>query len=539
MPDSAIPAARRLAARANTPGTLAILIFASVSLALLGLHANRVVFSNDEGIILDAANRMLHRQALYRDFFAYMSPGSYWLQEAAFRVCGVTLLAGRLPVILDFALECALLFWLTARLSSKAAAGAVTALFFAFQASKPDFLLAQHRMDSAALSLAAIALCWQGSQLRRAWCWIAGGVLIVAASACTPSVALLAPVVLVWLLAERPLRHFVIPYICGLSIGAILFAARLAAGGTLFAFLDQMRWLHTHYSSVNIMPYGSIVGGYLAALSASNGIAVSCLALPAILPLFALAAWGLLLCLRRPERRWAAGHAIPFLLACAAALVLSTYPRADVAHLAFIAALPAILTAVWIARYAPRWLNLGIFAILAICAGLFLVSAANRIRTEITVATPVGRLQLAPPDAGPLSALLNTVRPGDALYAHPYMPLLYFLTQGQNPTRYSYLQPGLMTRDEELAALAALRRSPPKWLLYLPLSRAEFLRVFPHAGQLDHRFPSIEEWRERQYVPVEPPVIVAGYRLYARKPGLEPAIKRYSAPSFPASATAE
>lgn len=80
-----------------------------------------------------------------------MSPGSYWLQEAAFRLFGISLRAGRVPVIVDFALECALLFWLTARLAGRKAGFAAVVLFFAFQAATPESLLARPRMDSAAL----------------------------------------------------------------------------------------------------------------------------------------------------------------------------------------------------------------------------------------------------------------------------------------------------------------------------------------------------------------------------------------------------
>jgi 4-amino-4-deoxy-L-arabinose transferase-like glycosyltransferase len=105
-----MPAAEK-SMRTLSPGPTAALLFGAVAALLLWVHGNRLVFSNDEGIILDAASRMLHGQVLYRDFFGYMSPGSYWLQEAAFRLFGVSQLSGRLIVILDFSLECALVFW--------------------------------------------------------------------------------------------------------------------------------------------------------------------------------------------------------------------------------------------------------------------------------------------------------------------------------------------------------------------------------------------------------------------------------------------
>jgi hypothetical protein len=429
-------------------------------------------------------------------------------------------------VIFDFAVECALLFWLTARLAGKKAGFAVAVLFFAFQAAAPEFLLAQHRMDSATLSLVSIALCLEGQRRRQPWYWVAAGVLMAGAAVCTPSIALLAPVTLVWLWAEQPLRRFLIPYGFGLCAGSAAIAAALAANGSLMPFISQMAWLRRNYSGSNIMPYGSIIGGYGTALGAATGmdrvvrsLALFCLALPAVLPVAALVTWSLRMLLRPAERRWAAKNAIPYLLACMVMYVGSTYPRADVAHLAFVAVLPAALTAVWIARCAPRWFTAGLLSFLVFWAGVFLGQTASSLRGEVAVVTPVGTLRAAPSDPQAVGALLQAVRPDDTLFVYPYKPLFYFLTQGRNPTRYSYLQPGLMTHTEEVAALEALESSPPRWLLYLPLSRAEFLRVFPHAAGLDHRFPLIEAWREREYIPVEPPVIVAGYRLYQRRPG--------------------
>lgn len=513
----------RLMQRCNTIGAFAALVFAVVSLGLFWLHGNRLIFNLDEGITLDAAARMLHGQTLYRDFFGIVTPGSFWLQEAVFRLFGLSLRAGRVVVILDFGLECALLFWLTARLAGRQAGFAATALFLAFQATTPEFLLAQHRMDSAALSLASIALCLEGQRRQKAWYWMAAGVLIAGAALCTPSIALLAPATLLWLSADQPLRRFLIPYICGLCAGAAIIVAALQATGLLLPLMHQMLWLRRNYSDVNIMSYGSVNGGYRLALGGATGIerlsrplAVFCFALPAVLPIVALVAWSLWMLLRRAERLWAANHAIPYLLACMVMYMASTYPRPDVAHLRIVAVLPAMLTAVWVARCTPRWLAVGAFAVLAVGAEMFLAQTARDLRDEVAVMTPVGTLRAAPSDAQALGALLQAVHPDDALYAHPYMPLLYFLTQGRNPTRYSFLAPGMMTGNDEIATLEALHNSPPRWLLYFPLSRAEFLRVFPHAAGLNHRFPMIEAWCRREYVPVDPPVVVGGYQLYER-----------------------
>ncbi|HEX5431135.1 MAG TPA: hypothetical protein VFW83_04160, partial [Bryobacteraceae bacterium] len=113
----------------------------------------------------------------------------------------------------------------------------------------------------------------------------------------------------------------------------------------------------------------------------------------------------------------------------------------------------------------------------------------------------------------PVRRLLDTVKPGDSAFVYPYKPLLYFLTQTKNPTRYSYLAPGMMNARDEQSVLADLRRSPPKWVLFLRLTPEDFLRVFPNADLSQLHFQSLENWIQANYAPAGPDVNVAGYRL--------------------------
>jgi hypothetical protein len=129
----------------------------------------------------------------------------------------------------------------------------------------------------------------------------------------------------------------------------------------------------------------------------------------------------------------------------------------------------------------------------------------------------VGVVRVAPDQAEGVQKLLAAVRPGQSLYVHPYMPVHYFLTQARNPTRFSFLQPGMMTHHEEQQVLSELQADPPQWLMYLHLRREEFLRVFPRATALDSRFETLENWLDRNYRPSADPVIsVAGYELWRR-----------------------
>jgi hypothetical protein len=480
-------------------------VFIGAALLLLWIFGNRLILgTNDEGIYLDAAERILHGQKPYVDFFGYMSPGSFWMQALAFRLFGVTLAAGRVLVILYVALECALIYWLVQRFASRAAAIVTTLFFLAFQTADPSMLTAQHRWDSSAFALASIALCVAAGRGRL----MASGVLIAGAALATPSVALVAIATLVWLRKKAGW------YLVGIAIAGTSAVIALWINGTLLAFLRQLAWLSRNYSAVNVMPYGSIIGGYGTLFEGARAwelpvrfCIVLCLALPAVLPIAALAG-GAVIWVRRREA------IVPYLLLSVVALVASTHPRSDVAHLAYVAALPYAVTGILIYRLLPvrprAWLALAV----AIWAAVFAwqTQLPGNFRP---LHTPAGDVRASAEEAPVVEELLSRVRPHQSLFVYPYKPLLYFLTQAQNPTRYPYLQPGLMTSDDARLALSELQASPPEWVLYMDLERTEFERVFPSGKLLDPHFPQLESWIQANYRSAGCPPL-GGYALLRR-----------------------
>jgi hypothetical protein len=218
---------------------------------------------------------------------------------------------------------------------------------------------------------------------------------------------------------------------------------------------------------------------------------VFCLALPAILPIVALAG-GAVLWFRHREA------ALPYLLLCTGALVASTYPRSDVAHLAYVAALPYAVTGIFIYRLLPErgrtWLAVSV----ALWAAMFAWQTQFPSHLRL-LHTPVGEVRASAEDAPVVEELLSQVRPHQSLFVYPYKPLLYFLTQAENPSRYPYLQPGLMTDEDARLALTELQARPPEWVLYMDLDRTEFERVFPAGKDLDPHYPQLEGWIQANY----------------------------------------
>jgi len=494
-------------------------VFLGTTLLLLWVFGHRLILgTNDEGIYLDAAERILHGQKPYLDFFGYMSPGSFWMQALAFRLFGVTLAAGRVLVILYIALECSLVYWLIERFASRAA-GIVTALLFlAFQTADASMITAQHRWDSSALSLASITLCVAAGSHRR---WLAAsGFLIACAALATPSVALVGAATLAWLLWPGGQRMRAVWYLLGIGVAGTSAAIALWLTGILPAFLQQLSWLSRNYSSVNVMHYGSIIGGYGTLFEGAGpwelpfrlGV-VFCLALPAVLPVVALAG-GAMFWAQRKSGAEPLRTVIPYLLLCVIALVASTYPRSDVAHLAYVAALPYAVAAILAYRLLPArpraWLTISI----AVWAALFAwqIQLPSGLRS---LHTPAGDVRASAAEAPLVEELLSRVHPHQSLFVYPYKPLLYFLTQTDNPTRYSYLAPGMMTGEDAGFVLSDLQASPPEWVLYMDLDRAEFERVFPAGKGFDPHYPQLESWIQANYRSASCPPL-GGYVLLER-----------------------
>src|SRR6476660_410974 len=79
---------------------IAVAIFV-LTLAYLWLFRRYTSMEPDEGIVLEGAQRILCGQVLYRDFFSYFTPGSYYFLALLFKVFGNSFLVAR-PALVFF-----------------------------------------------------------------------------------------------------------------------------------------------------------------------------------------------------------------------------------------------------------------------------------------------------------------------------------------------------------------------------------------------------------------------------------------------------
>ena len=496
-----------------------------VTAGLLYFHGTRYVVTLDEGVVLETAQRMVSGQRLYVDFFGYMSPGGYWMQELIFRIFGISLLAGRILPILWCALQASLVFRLTDRFANRLAASIATLLFVTLQLEDHTNISAKHRWDSAALALLSVSFAVDAKDKQSRWRWAASGAFACAAVLCTPSMAILAVITLLWICSAKEWKSCAVYLsgVAGLGVPAMIL---LLSEGILQPFVNQMLWLSHSHSEVNAMAYGSIMGGYSKILANGEGIGkllplglATCLALPAILPVLGIS--GLTWEALRGKVKREEKSVFLYLAAVILGLIVATMPRLCVSMLLYTSALPLAAAAIYISRSWPARAT----AYSMMLLGMFMAAFAMNFWSESTksqpLASPVGVIRPAPDDRPGVAALLDQVKPGQSLYVHPYMPLLYFVTQAKNVSRFNFLHPGMMAASEEQAVMEDLAKSSPEWLLFLAWSREDFLSLFPGGANRSDRFPRIESWIEANYKPVEPAVNVSGYKLMQKRRALE------------------
>lgn len=499
-----------------------LLVFLLAFAFLFWLVGHRLLLlNNDEGIYLDAGRRVAEGQAPYRDFFYLSGPGTPWIMGLSMKLFGTNLPAARLPLIFDLSLMAALIFWMTRRLAGPGAVPAVAAfLFFGFSVAQPSVLLPNHRWDSGAMTLAAIVLAWTSRERPRWYTSSLAGLACAAAVWTTPSLGLFALILALWHLLDRRMRSSARSFLAGGFFGLVSGVAVLYSQGALASMLDQLTWIGRNYAGANRMFYGEVIGGYGALVKGASGLEFAIVGailffftLPAWLPILATAGWALHLRRSWPELE-AIRVEIAYLLACGAVLIAAQAPRLDLPHLMFASPVYYALAAALSARILKG-------VPLAVCTAVFLLAAGTyagfacltRLK-EQPVQTRAGRASMNPDEASVLAALESYVKPRDSLFVFPYMPVFYFALDGRNPTRYSFLQPGMSSPDDEASVLRDLQHDPPQWIVYMTLKPADYLRIWPSSDPSRLRMESIERFIADGYAPVTQ---VGPYSLLRRR----------------------
>ena len=136
-----------------------------------------------------------------------------------------------------------------------------------------------------------------------------------------------------------------------------------------------------------------------------------------------------------------------------------------------------------------------------------------------SIDTPVGTLRVSRRHFVTLNDLLSATHPGERAFVYPYLPALYFALGLQNPTRYAWLQPGMMAPADVHSAITSLKNAPPRWIIWHDFTEAYILKNWPSSDQTRLRFPEMESYLQSDYHVVIPDgVPTVGFKLMEKNP---------------------
>lgn len=431
---------------------------------LSGLSIRWGINPHDEGLMLQAGERIAGGQLPYRDFYANYGPGQYFL------------IGG-----LDWLFGPSLMVWRVVRVLLDAGVAVMAYALVRRDAPRPLALGAWLAVAAAMAypsiphpNPTALALAFGGLLLARKRPALAGA---LAGLAVVFRLDLgLAALAGVTLLAGRPLA--VRAVVAGAAVALVLMApVVLAAPGD---FWDQTIGFALDEQGLQRLPLpGAWEGGFEPNKVLEHYYPYVLLAATALWLAVALAR-------RLPVRLWAAAP-------LAAAGLLYLLARADLYHLVPLAAVLPVL----LATAAARERNGAVIGALVLALALIAVQGLDRKRIQVLDPPPLATIDIdvadgveaSPGEARALERLSRYVRSrvpsGDPIFvANPRFdlvnvgnPLVYVLVGRPNPTRYDVMQPGVVTTAPvQREIVADLERSRPELVIRW---------LSPLAGQAD------------------------------------------------------
>ena len=456
------------------------------------------VLNGDEGIVLQGAQRILNGEVVYRDFFSFLSPGSFYWMALLFKVFGSSILVAHGALIVYGGIFSVLTYLLARRVCARWCALFVVYLFAL--TALPYQFRALHNWDSTLW--ACLALYFAVRLLETPHWGFALAVGAFASLTCLSEQSKGAGLLLglaagfgavMWSNRRegRIVLSYVWAFLAGFAPPLLLTVAYFAAHHSLPQMLADCLWPLQHYSSVNSLPYGSpelvdaeVEKARMLPWSMQLGMLVI-LSPYFILPVLPILAAGFLAVWLFRLWWWKEKNARYFVMVCSTlvALLLSVVSsgRPDLSHLIIFNGPPCFLVLAWTLErslFPSKFLNgvrtLGSFFLFFSFTALGLTLLWGPLNAHVVLKTRRGILKAQHGDAV-LEELQARVRPGEKIFVYPYQPLYYYLTSTFSPTHYEYLQLGMHTPEQFAEAIreVAADRTPvvvfqPSFTEYLP-----------------------------------------------------------------------
>ncbi|MBI4165529.1 MAG: glycosyltransferase family 39 protein [Acidobacteria bacterium] len=471
---------------------MALLVFAVSMIYLWPYRAVTDLFQ-DEGIVLEGAQRILDGQVLYRDFFSFYTPGSFYSMALLFKIFGSSYLVARTLLPIFGGLFSLLTYLLARRVTSRWIALLAAYLFLVI--GLPYRFLHLHNWDSMVLAYLALYCAVRLAEAPKGnWAFATGTfVSLTTLFEHSKGAGLLIGLAIGFAVLTRWGRESPIltrgrfaALAGGLVWPFIPVFAYFASQGALGQMIADWTWPLYNYSESNRLPYGWInisPSGWEALFGSGSWthrllsilFMTPCFVWP-LVPLVAI----LFLALHASRRRSGSGEpkeSAYFILVSAGCIGLTLSAvitgRPDVQHLIFAGA-PFGVVLAWVLGATTRspFLEkirplLVVYCLVFFSAfGMFFV-ITGPLGSPIRLQTRRGEVRVPRPDQV-IPYLIRTVAPGEKIFVYPQQPLFYFLSGASNPTSFDFFQLGMNSPQQFTQALLELEGHPPRLVVWDP-----------------------------------------------------------------------
>ena len=462
---------------------IGLLVFALSVLYLWPFRAVTDLFW-DEGIVLQGAQRILEGEVLYRDFFSFYTPGSFYWMALLFQIFGSSYLVARTLLPIYGGIFSLLTYLLARRVCARWSALLGAYLFLVI--ALPYRFLHLHNWDSLVLAYLAVYCAVRLVETpSNGWAFATGTFLSLTTlfehskgTGLLIGLALGFAILAIKRSDKAPIDNVRLPALTAGFVWPFLpVLAYFASHHALSQMIADWTWPLFHYGESNRLPYGWINlssqgwealygSGSLGHRLASVLLTSPCFIWP-VIPAFALVfliVHGLLL----RKGNGGARSSMYFVMVSAGCLglVLSAImtTRPDVQHLLFAGA-PLSVVLAWLLEargLASRFLQEARPLLVAYCMVFFTAFGLTfwvhgPLDAPHQLETRRGLIKLSRPDEV-IPYLTRHVTAGEKIFVYPQQPFYYFLTAARNPTAHDFLQLGMHSQaefDEALAQLAA------------------------------------------------------------------------------------
>lgn len=477
----------------------------------------------DEGIILQGAQRILDGQVLYRDFFSFFTPGSYYLVALVLRVFGNSYVVAHTALAVIGAGYAPITYFLARRVCSRDASLLVTGLMTT--TTLPLRFLVLHNWDStlwACLGLYCSVRLLESPGNK--WAFAAASFAsLTALTEQSKGAGLVAGVGLgfgIIIFSGRYPGLFTRQRVGAIAAGLVwpflITFSYFASQHAIIPMLSGWLWPLQHYSTANRVPYGyldlhdevrdfifysgSLDQRVLRVMSFSGPLLIP------FLPLFGLAL--LIRLLFRVVRTMTLEPACAYYILVSASmsgllLFSVVLVRADHMHLIHLQPIFFLVLA-WMmdgkdirgrvfAKVAP---------LLGFCIAISLIVMAGglllRAYTDHTIDTRRGAVTGRGNDT--IEQYVQArVKEGERMFVYPYDPIYYYLTGTNSPTRYEYYQPGMHTKEQAQEILNEISTHPVRVVLYDPYFSDHALTSWPNTPASAFAYDPIGDYIMREY----------------------------------------